>query len=194
MGVLARMPDRTRGTVSEAPDFGLFPIFQSFPEVDARGSTIVLAHGSETELRILNADFGLRAIVRWFEPDREVTSADVRAWRESYIESRSGWAEADWSHYDDARLSPERPVADLFPALSQVAVGRDGRIWVRQYDRPREDRGWLAFGPDGEFVCHMAGLPAPAWEFGADYVLLLATTELGVQTMHMHRLDPPASS
>ncbi len=190
---LARMPDRTSGTVREAPNFGLYPLFQSFAEVDARGSTIVLAHGRSTEARVLDDEFNLRTIVRWFEPDREVTSADVRAWREDYIESRTQFASPDWNHFDDARLSDERPVADLFPAISQVRVDRDGRIWVRQYDRPREDRGWLAFGPDGEFFCHMAALPGSVWEIGADYVLLLSETELGVQTVQLFRLDHPES-
>ena len=60
VGSLARMPDRTSGVVSEAPDLWLFPLFQSFAEFDARGSTIVLAHGRDTELRILDDEFNLR--------------------------------------------------------------------------------------------------------------------------------------
>ena len=191
VGSLARMPDRTSGVVSEAPDFWLFPLFQSFAEVDAVGSTIVLAHGRDTEFRILDDEFNLRTIVRWFEPDREVTRADVRAWREDYIEGRTQFAATDWNRFDDARLSNERPVADLFPAISHLMLGRDGRVWVEQYDRPREDRGWLAFGPDGEFFCHLAQFPGDVWEFGADYVLLLHETELGIQTVHMCRLDHP---
>ena len=191
VGSLARMPDRTSGVVSEAPDLWLFPLFQSFAEFDARGSTIVLAHGRDTELRILDDEFNLRTIVRWFEPDREVTRADVRAWREDYTEGRTQFASTDWTRFDDARLSDERPVADLFPAISHLMLGRDGRVWVEQYDRPREDRGWLAFGPDGEFLCHLAQLPGDVREFGADYVLLLHETELGIQTVHMYRLDHP---
>ena len=159
------------------------------PEIDARGSTIALAHGSETEVRLLDDDFNLRTIVRWVEPGREVTAADVRAWREDYVESRTRWASPEWDRDDDALISDQRPVADLFPAISQVVIGRDGRIWVRQYDRPREDRGWLAFDLDGEFSCHMAALPGALWEIGTDYVLLLSETELGIQTLHMYRLD-----
>ena len=193
VGNLARLPDRTSGTVSEAPNFWLFPLFQSFARVDARGSTIVLGHGSETEVRVLDDEFNLRTIIRWSEPDREVTPADVRAWREDYIESRRQPGSREWDEYDDARLSDERPVADVFPPISRIMIARDGRIWVRQYDRPREDRGWLAFGPGGEFFCHMAALPAEVWEIGADYVLLLGETELGIQTVEMYRLDIPDS-
>ena len=190
VGSIDRMPGRIRGFVSEAPNLGLFPLFQSFPQVDARGSTVVLAHGRDTEIRVLDDEFDLQTIIRWYEPDREVTAADVRAWREDYID-RTQLASRDWSEFDDATISDERPAADLFPAISNVMIGRDGRIWVRQYDRPREDRGWLAFGSDGRFLCHMAQLPGEVREFGADYVLLLSETELGIQTVQMYRLDHP---
>ena len=129
--------------------------------------------------------------MRWTEPDREVTGADVDAWRKDYVES---WERPDYSpmaEAHDAMISEERPVADLFPAISTVMVGRDGRIWVRQYDRPREDRGWLAFNPDGQFFCHLTPPTGSVWEFGADYVLLRAETELGVQTVQLHRLELP---
>ena len=86
-------------------------------------------------------------------------------------------------------VSQDRPVADFFPALSWVIIGRDGRIWVRQYDRPREDRGWLAFDSDGEFVCHMARLPASVEEFGEDYVILLGESEFGAETVQVHSLS-----
>ena len=76
--------------------------------------------------------------------------------------------------------------------MSSVKVGRDVRIWVRQYSRPREDRGWLAFGADGKFTCHMAQLPGDVWEFGADYVLLLHRPEIGVETVRLHRLTSPS--
>lgn len=195
VGNLARIPDRTSGMVSEAENFWLFPLFQSFGEVDASGSTIVLGHGSETEVRVLDDEFTLRLIVRWNEPDREVTAADVRAWREDYIARRRRLGEREWRDFDDARLSPERPVAELFPAISTIMIGRDGRIWVGQYDRPREDRGWLAFEPDGRFLCHLpARIPGSVREFGADYVLLQRESELGVQSLHLHRLEMPEAA
>lgn len=193
VGNLARIPDRTSGMVSDAENLWLYPLFQSFAQVVAGGSTVVLGHGSETEVRVLDDEFNLRLIVRWTEPDREVTGADVRAWREDYIEGRSRWAEREWRDFDDARISPERPVAELFPAISSIMIGRDGRIWVRQYDRPREDRGWLAFEPDGGFLCHLAPeIPGAVREFGADYVLLQRESELGIQSVRLHRLEVPS--
>ncbi len=191
VGTLARMPYRISGVVNEVPGYWLSPLFQSFARVDAVGSTIALAPGRDTEVRVLDDEFNLRTIIRWFEPDREVTGADVQAWREDYIESRNQPASAPWSRYDDARVSTNRPVAELFPSVSIMMVGRDGRIWVRQYDRPREDQGWLSFSAGGEFVCHLAQLPGSVWEFGSDHVLLVAETELGIQTVEVYRLHLP---
>ncbi|MDE2826690.1 MAG: hypothetical protein OXL40_05175 [Bacteroidota bacterium] len=185
---LARIPSRTFGQVSEA-DFWLYPLFDAGAEVDAQGSTIVLAHGSKPEVQVLDNEFNLRMIIRWSEPNHEVTRTDIRVWREDYRERRNP---SDWNQFDDALISPERPVADVFSAISSVRIGRDGRIWIRQYDRPREDRGWLAFGADGKFLCHMAQPPGDIWEFGADYMLLLHESELGVETVRMHSLTSPS--
>ena len=190
VGNLARIPHMTYGQVSESRENSyLYPLFEAGAEVDALGSTIVLAHGSKPEIQVLDDEFNLRMTIRWSEPNREVTRADIRAWREDWRESRSP---SVWSQSDDARISRERPAADVFPAISSVRIGSDGRIWVRQYDRPREDRGWLAFGADGKFFCHMAQLPSDVWEFGADYVLLLHRSELGAYTVRMHRLTLPS--
>ena len=186
---LARIPSRVYGQVSESPDsFWLSKLFDARAVVDALGSTTVLAHGSKPEVQVLDDEFNLRMIIRWSEPNREVTRADIRAWREDYRERRS----TNWDQDNDAMISPDRPVADVFPAISSVRIGRDGRIWVRQYDRPREDRGWLAFGADGKFFCHMAQTPGDVWEIGADYVLLLNRSDLGVQTVRMHSLTSPS--
>ena len=188
VGSLARIPNRADGRVKESPPtFMMSPLFHSFAEIDALGSTIVLAHGSKPEVRVLDNALNLRTIIRWREPDREVTSADVRTWREEYRQRRT----SRWRESDDANVSTDRPVADLFPVMSNIRVGRDGRIWIRRFDRPREDLGWLVFGADGEFNCHMAQLPGDPWEFGADYVLLLHEPDLGVETVRMHRLTGP---
>ncbi|MXY08666.1 MAG: hypothetical protein F4Y61_08470 [Rhodothermaceae bacterium] len=110
----------------------------------------------------------------------------VRAWRDNLRERRGD----GWDEYDDAAISPDRPVADMFPYISTVKIGRDGRIWVKRYNLPSEERGWLAFGGDGRFVCHLAGMPGYLWEIGADYVLL--ESEEGTPTVRMHELKLPS--
>lgn len=75
--------------------------------------------------------------------------------------------------------------------MSNLMVGRNGRIWVKRYDRPREERGWLAFESDGEFFCHLPGVSMTVREFGSDYVLVVGSGELGVQTVEMYWLGAP---
>lgn len=188
---IARLPDGKWGSSREAPNSFTYRLFEAFSEVDVRGSTVALAHGADTEVRVLDDAFELRLIVRWTEPEREVTGADVRAWREDYVAEREQPGYPEWDASDDFSISDDRPVADLFPAFSRVAIGRDGRIWVRQYDRPREARAWLGFERDGQFLCHLPRLPGSVEEFGADYVLLLNTNELGVETVRVYPFETP---
>ena len=191
---LARIPNGRWGQDDHEAlgTYWLPRLFYAGAEVDAGGFTVALAYGMNTEVRVLDDEFNLRLIVRWAEPGREVTGADVDAWREDYVANRERPDFSPMAEAHDATISEDRPVAELFPAISSVVVGRDGRIWVRQYDRPREVRGWLAFEPDGQFLCHLAPLPGSIREFGSDYVLLRQESELGIQTVQLHRLDPPA--
>ena len=187
-GSLVRMPNRPARRLREGSFFIVSPLFSSRAMVDARGETIALAHGSKPEVQILDSAFNLKTIIRWIDPPRKVTGRDIRAWRENYRNARDP---SRWDETDDDMMSRDRPVADFFPALSWVKIGRDGWIWVRQYNRPGEDGGWLAFNGDGEFVCHMATLPGPLEEFGDDYVLLLGESESGAETVQLHRLSRP---
>ena len=106
IGILARLPTRPSGQTkaSEAVNLRLSPLFASSAHADAGGSTIALAHGRDPEVRLLDEEFRLRRILRWSTPEREVTSADVRAWREDYIESRGGRNSPDWGMFDDSRV------------------------------------------------------------------------------------------
>lgn len=189
VGSLAKLPYASYGTVKESPpNFILRPLFESMAEVDARGSTITLAHGSKAEIRVLDDEFNLQTIIRWSDPARKVTGAHIRTWREGYLEDSSG------GPYDDATLSSERPVADFFPIMTSVTIGRGGRIWVNLYDRPRpeEEQGWLVFESDGELSCRIDELPGDPWEFGADYVLVLHESEDEDETIRMYRVTSPS--
>ena len=195
-GTLARLPTQPAGrtTASEALNMLLRPTFASSAVMDVRGATIAFGHGHEPEVRLLDEEFRLRRIVRWSDPDRDVTAADVQAWRAAYIERRGGRNSPRWSERDEAIIDPQIPSADRFPTMSNVLIGRDGRIWVYPYRRPRaEPPRWMAFEPDGGFLCHLqyrhAGLATH--EIGADYLLGVEANELGVETVVMYTLRTP---
>jgi len=52
----------------------------------------------------------------------------------------------------------------------------------------------MVLAPDGRFVCHLPRTKDSyaIWEAGADYVLGVHTTELGVQHVAMYDLERPA--
>ena len=196
MSTLARVPNRVEGmtTKSEAANFVLTPLFFASAAVDAAGSTIAVGHGRDTEVRIFDEELRLQRVVRWSEPEREVTSAHVSDWRDRYVESLGGRDSDRWGPSAEALTDTERPVADVFPAFSSLKVGTDGRLWVAPYPRPGEEpQRWMGFEPDGTFSCHLERVPVSIYEIGADYVLGVQSNELGVQTVAMYRLGEPQS-
>ena len=195
---LASLPGRTFGTFGEVRGFPyrLNPWFDSSARIDAAGRTIAIANGRDPEVRILDDEMRLRLIIRWDDPDREVTSADIRARRDA--ERRRAMEDREISPYEEANLNPERPAADVFPGVSSVQVGLDGSVWVWRYRRPDEpdQRRAMRFGPKGDFVCHLnAGMDDyTIREFGADYVLGVHEDELGIHRVAMYDLERPAAT
>ena len=178
-----KMLGERQGIIRGGPSDPVTPeLFGSSPDIDALGSTIALVHGSRPEVLLLDQKLGVKMYIRYDDPGQNVTRAHVRAWRNNLRERR----ERGWNEYDDAEVSPDRPVADMFPYISYVKIGRDGRIWINRYDLPGEERGWPAYEADGTFVCHLAEMPGITREFGADYVLL--ELEEGAPTVRMHEL------
>ncbi|MCZ0933926.1 MAG: 6-bladed beta-propeller [Gemmatimonadetes bacterium] len=190
---------RRFGSVESAPNFSFGPLFDAGSSVDAEGTTVAVTTGRDPEVRVLDEQFRLHRIIRWTDEDREVTRADVRAWREEYARQQRDRNLGDFAAtrrpQTAALLSDERPVADLFPAAASVSVGRDGRIWVRRYPRPRETTGWLVFEPEGAFLCHLDPLPElQIYEFGVDYILGSRRDVLDIESIVMYELiapDPP---
>ncbi len=191
IGELARLEGRRFGQW-EGTGGILWTLFDPIPVVDARGTAIAIATAREPEVRILDEEFRLRRIVRWLDPDRGVTGAHVQAYREDLIERRGGRGSENWRRFDDDMTSDRRPVADVFPTVEYVRLGRDGRLWVYPYRKPREGADWWVFGPDGDFQCrldHPAGVTI--YEVAADYLLGVHTDELGVERVVMFELRLP---
>ena len=195
MDVLSKLPNARWGSVSEGADnYSLSPLFEGRPTVDARGGTIAIAN-REPEVRLFDAGFRLRHILRWTEPGRRVTGADVSAYRDGVRKARRE-AGRELSEFDVANLSEERPVSELFPAVSRVLVGVGGRIWVRPYrsrgDQEPGTQRWMVFDPEEGFRCRVdltAGLRI--FEVGADYVLGRSGGDMDVERVALYGLGPP---
>ncbi|MCY3599855.1 MAG: 6-bladed beta-propeller [Gemmatimonadetes bacterium] len=191
VGTLMTLEGRRYGPPSGPINLVLDPLFEAAPSVDADGATIAVTDGREPEVRLLDEEFRLRRIVRWVDGDRDVTAAHASAWREDFLERRRREGREP-GPVADLMASEDRPVADRFPASSGVDVGRDGRVWVGRYPKPRESVGWLVFEGDGEFLCHLESVPGlEVWEFGADYLLGTREDALGVESVAIFPFQPP---
>ena len=180
------LPGSRMGSIRGGPpNYVQRTLWGANPEIDALGSTIAVAHGSRPEVKLVDHDLSMQLVIRWNEPTRSVRRADVRNWRDNLRERRG----ENWSEDDEARVSPRCPVADNFPVISDVRIGRDGRIWVNRYNLPDERRGWLGFSTDGSFACHLTETPGYVWEFGSDYVPW--ESDEGSLTVRKHELKLP---
>ena len=189
---VASLPGPRLEPVSDLPGFFLMPVFHPGSLVAARGSAIAMTSARDPEVRILDTEYQLRRIVRWLEPDRDVTDRHVQAFREDYMTARGGRDSPGWSAADEASIGDSRTVSDRFPTASDLMLGRDGRVWVKRFTKPRAEPEWMAFGPEGGFVCRLApGSNLTPYEFGADYMLGLGLDDLGTERVLMYPLHPP---
>ncbi len=191
-------PNGRWGRVEDDPQtLTLYPLFESFARATSAGSRIVIAHMSKAEYSVLAGtdEFRVERIVRWTTGDRTISSAEVEAERRRMAERYSDMSPGDRRRLVAPLVSPDRPIADEFPAFATLRAGRDGRIWVRQYSRPTapEPHEWLAFDSEGGFQCR-ATIPAfdEVLEFGSDYLLVEDRDELGVERVFQYPLGPPS--
>lgn len=188
----------TAGRFDDVPNFILSPLFESRASITAGGSRVLVGHTSTPELRVheVGNTVALDRVVRWNAAVRTVTDADAAAERDRIAAAYEGRDEAMRRQMVWPQLREDRPVAETFPTFSAVELGRDGRIWVRNYRQPAgpDDRmqNWLIFGPDGAIQCRLSvesfeQLP----DFGSDYILVMRRDELGVERIFLHTLSAP---
>lgn len=186
---LGTYPHGRWGQVDDDPrSIITYPLFESFLSVGGSGNRIAIGHASEPSVSLHELQDGevkLTRIVRWTTGDRAVSSHHIDAARRAAAERGEGLGPEERRLFVDPLVSPDRPVADRFPAFSALHVGRDGRLWVREYARPDAadaGRRWIVFDTDGALQC-TALMPEidRILELGTDYVLALQRDELDVE-------------
>lgn len=191
---IARLDNGRWGQTMDDPNsVFLYPLFESFAAIAAGGDRIVLGHASRTELRVHRAAPGapLERIVRWTVGNREVTAADIDAEKASVKRRYTTLPPEQFAQRVEPLITERRPVADSFPAFGQLRIGRDGRLWMREFPRPRDTLAhhWMAFTADGRFDCR---LDTPRFdrieEFGADHALVFTRDTLGVERVARYRI------
>jgi hypothetical protein len=172
------------------------PYFESLTHTDAGGLRLAIGHGATPQLTIydLAGDLKLERLIRWTTADRTITSADAADARSRRL---AEYAKFPPSPVLTQMVAAEegRTVAEQFPAFTGVQMGRDGRIWIREFAKPGSPPRpqWIGFDRDGQFSCR-AAVPnvSELLEFGTDYVLAKTEDELGVERVVQFSLGGPA--
>jgi hypothetical protein len=192
-------PNGLLGNMGEDPSGPwMQPHFESFARVAARGSRIVVGHGATPELSVYEAadSLHLERIIRWTTVDRAVTPAAVDAERKRLREQYPDLDPAMFRRMVQPLIREDRPAAEKFPAFAGIVVGRDGRIWVREYPMPDQPqtRSYIGFDREGRFVCRAVMPPFDnLYEFGKDYLLALHRDSLRVEHVVEYSLAGPAA-
>jgi hypothetical protein len=175
-------------------NFYMYPLFESFTRISGAGMRVVIGHSSRPELRVLRAgdSLALERLVRWTATGTAVTQADIDAERERLRAMYKDVPPAMVADYVDPLINERRPIAESMPVFAGVLVGRDERIWLREYRRPTQtpEQNWIVLERDGAFFCRLQ-MPKDAGsilEAGADYVLTHATSADDVEMVRQYRV------
>ncbi|HKS06125.1 MAG TPA: hypothetical protein VJR92_07400 [Gemmatimonadaceae bacterium] len=183
------------GVVDPALDNNLwsYPFFESFARMAGGGDRFIVGHSSKAELRVYTIGRTARVtqIIRFTTGDRRITAAHVAAEKKRIMDQYKGRPADQVARLTGSSVSDKRPIADAFPAFAGIELGRDGRLWMREYTKPGETAvaPWVAFSPAGRAVCR-ASFPrgAELLELGADYLLVMQTDSLGVEQVARYTL------
>lgn len=154
------------------------------------------------EIQCKDLEGKLRQIIRRDTPSARVTKAA----KDAVIVARSKPAPTAREH---SRLSPAQleqlakktPFAESYPAYDWILPGRDGVLWVADYDTERSTRPywepapagsmrrWNVFARDGAWLAQI-DLPARFLmkEAGRDYLLGVTRDDDGVQSLVTYKL------
>lgn len=158
----------------------------------AWGDLVAIAPNDSYEIRVFGLDGTLRRIVR---RDHDLV-ASTAAHIDAEIEDRvaQGPEEERAERRRELREDlQDIPLPETFPAFAAAMADLMGHLWVREHELPGEGRMnpvWTVFDPEGRvlgFVETPAGLDV--YEIGEDYILGLATDELGVEFIQVWALE-----
>jgi hypothetical protein len=120
---------------------------------------------------------------------RPASARDVQAYRESLVNRSLGDVPAEVRARTAQRVAaiPHRATLPLFGDIRADALGY---LWVSEPALPGQAPRWDIFAPDGVWLGTLS-LPAgvAVHDIGEDYLLGVATDELGVERVEVYRLD-----
>lgn len=164
-------------------------LFGRTPRLAVTGSRWYFGLADRYEVVEHAADGTIRRLVRRNHETEAVTDADVDAAIDERLEDVDDAAERA-----EARASyRDMPVPETFPAYDDLAVSRDGRLWVEGYRKPGEEvPAWSVFSSDGRWLGDVS-LPEgfdPMW-IDDEVVAGVWEDELEVEHVRAYRIQKP---
>ena len=158
----------------------------------AWGDLVAIAPNDTYEIRVFGLDGTLKRIVRRDHDLVVSTAAHMDAEIEDRVARRPEEERAEWRR--ELREDFQQiPLPETFPAFAAATADLVDHLWVREYELPGEGGAnpvWTVFNPEGRvlgFVETPAGLDI--YEIGEDYILGLATDDLGVEYIQVWALE-----
>lgn len=149
---LVILPYGERGMVNpEESRLMAGPLFGSRGVFATQGDLLYTSDADSPEVRVYRGR-QLKSIVRWEPGDLSVRKGDV----EAYTAARLAGVGEDMAEI--LRKSFEAfPANDAFPAVMEIQIDAQGRMWIRTYDRPGSTvTEWLGFEETGAFICSLS--------------------------------------
>ena len=175
----------TRGWSAEIPHAHRISTF-------AWGDMVAIAPNDTYEIRAFGLDGTLKRIVRRDHDLVASTAAHMDAEIEDRVARRPEEERAE-RRRELREDFQQIPLPETIPAFAAAKADRVDHLWVREYELPGEGGAnpvWTVFDPEGRvlgFVETPAGLDI--YEIGEDYILGLATDDLGVEYVQVWSLE-----
>ena len=156
------------------------------------GDLVAIAPNDTYEIRGFALDGTLKRIVRRDHGLVASTEAHIDAEIEDRVARRPEEERAE-RRRELREDFQEIPLPETFPAFAEATADLVGHLWVREHELPGEgsaDPVWTVFDPEGRilgFVETPGGLDI--YEIGEDYILGLATDEVGVEYIQVWSLE-----
>jgi len=155
------------------------------------GNTLVTATGEGVLYRVWNLNGTLERIVRVSDYPLEAPEEVRDSIRADLLTTVPG--QPDWLIGIRRDMADDIPIE--FAGITDLLIDESGNVWTAEHHArglSGEARGWLVFGPSGEWFGRLT-MPADfdAYEVGDDYVLGRKRDALGVETIQLLRLVKP---
>lgn len=193
---LASYPDSHWGLLGSETEFWASPLFESFADMDARGSTMMVGRGNRPQFDVWKGGGSPRKsmVVKWFTGALSISSDDIER-RKAEILSMNDNVPLEMKRlWIEPQVADDRPVAASRPVFSSLEVGADGSLWSQVASMFRSDstQQWLRFKSDGTFVCTLTlPISITVYDMGSDYVVGRDRSEAGIERVVQFALLNP---